>query len=111
MKLCMRVVCMYLNYICSGFCDKWKLLDFIGNYFVEKKEEILNLRGQNGKYQKSDIAILQSVQFNAVWRFSITSYFQTKHSSSIQTFAFSDQKRRNDVTEMPLSQKVIYRLF
>ena len=52
------------------------------------------------KYQKSEIAILKNVQFYALWRFSIAPYFNTEHSSSLQTFAvFWPKMAKHDVTK------------
>ena len=52
----MRVVCMYIDHMYSGFLDHVKILDFISNIF--EKTEILNFRVKTDKYEKSEIAIL-----------------------------------------------------
>ena len=84
MKILLWNLCILITYIpFFRFC---KTFEFYRHYFW--KIEILRFVGQNWKQNhKSEIAILQSVQFYAVPRFLIASYLKTKHSSSLQTFA------------------------
>ena len=65
LKICMRVVCMYLDHIYSVFYNL-KIMDFIGNYFFEKLTYvILSLKME--KYQKSGITIFRAFKFTPIF--------------------------------------------
>ena len=79
----MCVACMLLSNIYSGFhCSK--ILGLIGILFFEKSRFELGMKIE--KYQKSEVAILECVQFYDFQRFLIALYFKPVHSINIQTF-------------------------
>ena len=101
------VLCMYLDDIHSCFFDILKSFEFHQQLFFERKRncEFWGLKIE--KWHNSEIAILQNVQFYAIWRFSIASYFKTEHYSNLLTFAgFLPKMAKRDVTKTPFSQKI-----
>ena len=89
------------------FFDILKSFEFHQQLFFERKRncEFWGLKIE--KWHNSEIAILQNVQFYAIWRFSIASYFKTEHYSNLLTFAvFWPKMAKRDVTKTPFSQKI-----
>ena len=94
------------------FFDILKSFEFHQQLFFERKRncEFWGLKIE--KWHNSEIAILQNVQFYAIWRFSIASYFKTEHYSNLLTFAvFWPKMAKRDVTKTPFSQKNITGFF
>ena len=80
----MYAATLIISDIYSVFSDNSETLGFIGIYFLEIK--IFSSGGQNGRYQKCEIAILLNVKFHVFWRYRFALYFKHVGMSVCSTF-------------------------